>query len=424
MYWHRPFLILVLTVTVTAARGDEHWQKLRANGAEVYYADFDLRAAFAKANPEGLSEAKLKVPNAKAKAFDWTKIVQKSHVLAQGDSINCWGFASLAALEYSWAIRNGGPVPALAVQPTLDRVGKNGTGYAGWALQDFLEHGTCEARDCPHIGKPAKLNAEVKMPYRLIAWGLVAGTGGDPEPQLIKRALIDNGPLVANVYLTPAFTSHKSGPFREDVTPPADSPTSHILLIVGWDDTKGRKGCWKVQNSWGEKWCESGFMWIEYGSNNIGHSACWVRAQSKQYVLPDDVHKRVTAAADPFPAWPNAKKLKATAPQLPTVTPAEALKSQGERVVVEFKVLGGDIHSTEGHVELFSETTWRNEQCLIVRILKSELGNFLVKGDHALLEKYLGKTIRVRGSVQMNPIGPGGRRIIEVAEPDQIQIRD
>lgn len=423
MSWRRPFLVLLLA-TATAARGDEHWQKLRANGAEVYYADLDLRAAFAKANPGGLAGGKLKVPDATAKAFDWTGVVQRPRVVAQGDSINCWGFASLAALEYSWAIRNGGPVPALALQPTLDRVGKNSTGYAGWALQDLLEHGTCAAGDYPHVGRPGKLNAKVKTPYRLIAWGLVAGTGGVPEPRLIKQALVDHGPLVANVYTTPAFTAHKGGPFREDVTPPADSPTSHILLIVGWDDAKGRAGCWKVQNSWGDRWCERGFMWIEYGSNNVGHSACWVRAQSNQYALPDGVHKRVTPAADPFPVWPGAKRVKATAPPLPTVTPAEALKAQGERVVVEFKVLGGDVHSTEGHVELFSETTWRNERCLIVRILKSELGNFPAGGDRALLGQYLGKTIRVRGSVQMNPIGPRGRRIIEVAEPDQIELRD
>jgi hypothetical protein len=328
----------------------------------------------------------------------------------------------LAAFEYNWAIRNGGPMPALALQPTLDRVGKNGSGYAGWALQDLLEHGTCAANAYPHVGKPATLNDKVKMPYRAIAWGLVAGTGGVPRVELLKQALLDHGPLVVNVYYTPAFTAYKGRVFRDDVKPPDGRPSNHILLIVGWDDTKGSRGCWKIQNSWGERWGERGFMWIEYGSNNIGHSACWVRAQAAQYALPADVHKQVTTATDPFPTGPGAKEVRATAPDLPVLTPLQALQKQGARVVVQFKVLGGDVHSTQGHVELFSEASWRHERCLIVRILKSELEKFSAKSDRALLESYLGKVVRVRGSVQMNPIGPKGRLIVEVGEPGQIKV--
>jgi hypothetical protein len=88
--------------------------------------------------------------------------------------------------------------------------------------------------------------------------------------------------------------------------------------------------------------------------------------------LPADIHKQVTKTTDPFPERPKAKMVTALVPDLPALAPAAALKKQGERVVVQFKALGGDIHSTEGHVELFTETTRMNEQCLIVRILKSE----------------------------------------------------
>lgn len=410
--------------TLCLAHADEHWQKFRKDGAEVYYADLDLREAFAKANPGILPEEKRKLSTAKAKTFDWTTIVQKPSVMTQADSDNCWAFAVLGAFQYNWTIRNGGPLPVLAVQPTLDRVGKNGSGYAGWALQDLLEHGTCLSNSYPHVGKAGKLNTKVKMPYRAIAWGLVGGTGGVPKVEDLKRALLDHGPLVANVYVTRAFESHKGGPFRDEAKPPADNPTSHLLLIVGWDDTKGRNGCWKIQNSWGEKWCEKGFMWIEYDSSNIGHSACWVRAQSTKYALPNGIHRQVSVATEPFHEWPAAKKLAAPAPDLPTLTPAEALKKQGERVVVEFKVLGSGVHSIDGHVELFSEANWGNENCLIVRILKGELGNFSAKSDRELLDTYQGKRIRVRGSVQMNPIGPTGRKIIEVARPEQIKVLD
>jgi hypothetical protein len=422
MRWFRSIPVgLVLLATFAAARGDSG-QKLRKRGAEVYYADLDLRAAFAKANAGLLPENKRKGPAVTVKAFDWTTVVKKYEVLAQRDSINCWAYAALGAFEYNWAIRNGGAMPVLAVQPILDRVGKDGGGFSGWALDDLLEHGTCPAPAYPHSGKPGKLRDKIKMPYRAIAWGLVTGQGGVPKVEELKQALVDHGPLTANVYYTPRFTAYKGGVFRDDFKPAADSPSNHILLIVGWDDQKGRAGCWKIQNSWGDKWGERGFMWIEYGSNNIGHSACWVRAQSVQYLLPAGIHEQVTPQTAPFNEWSGAKKVKPAALDLPALTPQEALKKQGERVMVEFKVQGGDI-SGDGHVQLFSENTWQHEQCLIIRILKSELGKFSAENDRALLDSYRGKQIQVRGSVQMNPINIGNRPIIEVGNPEQIKVK-
>jgi hypothetical protein len=47
---------------------------------------------------------------------------------------------------------------------------------------------------------------------------------------------------------------------------------------------------------------------------------------------------------------------------------------------------------------------------------------FLAANHWALLDSYLGKTIRVRGSVQMNPINVGNRPIIEVGDPEQIAV--
>ena len=417
---HRLATIGVWSVVALAAASADPWQKLRKDGAEVYYADFDLRSAFAKQNDGVLPESKRKPPSATAKAFDWTTVAPKHRVLAQKSSINCWAYAVLAAFEYNWSIRNGGPAPALAVQAIIDRVGKDGSGYTGWGLQDLLEHGTCPADAYPTTGKPGKFNDAVKMPDRAIAWGMVAPPGGLPKVEQIKQALVDHGPLVANVFYTPAFRAYKSGVFSEDGKP-GDGSTNHILLIVGWDDAKGKSGSWKIQNSWGDQWGERGFMWIEYGSNNVGHSACWLRAQATHYALPADIHRQVTAATDPFFEWPGAKRFSAAPPNLPTLAPVTALKKQGERVIVQFMVQGGAIHP-DGHVELFSEKSWRHEQCLIIRILKSELDKFAIKSDRALLESLQHKTIRVRGSVQMNHINVGNRPILEVGDPEQIKV--
>lgn len=416
---------LVWLAMAAGVRGEDTVQMLRKNGAEVHYADLDLRAALTKTGRILLPDARRKRPSVSARSFDWTKMLPRDFVLRQADSPTCWAWACLTALEYNWVIRNGGKAPLLAVQPILDRTGKYGGASAGLALQDLLEHGTCLHSNYPHVGKPDKLRTKVAMRYRAIAWGRVEGNGGDPTPEQIKQALVDYGPLVAHVSVTPAFKAYKGGVFRDD-SPLADPPSGHFVVLVGWDDVKGKAGCWKIENSWGERWGELGFMWIERGSNQIGHEAYWVQAQAIHYQLPGDIHKRVSAQADPFPKWPNARKLTAKPPDLPVQTPAEALGRQGERVLVQFRVRGGEIHPRQGHVQLYSETSWQNERNLIVRILKSELGKFPAKSDRELLESYRGKEIRVRGSVQPNWVKVGNKLrnmpILEVGDPEQIEI--
>jgi hypothetical protein len=111
---------------------------------------------------------------------------------------------------------------------------------------------------------------------------------------------------------------------------------------------------------------------------------------------------------------------------LPIVSPAAALKREGERVVLEFAVRGGSV-TPDGHVELFTEKSWRDDGCILIRLLKSELHKFGGASDHDLLESYRGKKIRVHGSLQFNPlyIGKrylGDRPVVEVADPAQIEI--
>ena len=111
---------------------------------------------------------------------------------------------------------------------------------------------------------------------------MVGNSSGDPTVEELKQALVDHGPLVASVNVTPAFKAYKGGVFRDD-SPLPDPPAGHAVVIVGWDDAKGKGGCWRIENSWSERWGELGFMWIEHGSNQIGREAYWVQAQASQY---------------------------------------------------------------------------------------------------------------------------------------------
>jgi hypothetical protein len=412
---------LTFLVSVVMARGDD-WPKLRLRGGEVYYADAELRAAFAKEHPAALPESKRKLQAVTAASFDWSAHVSRTFNYTQAKNPQCWAFAAVTAFEWNWAIRNGGTVPILAVQPIIDRSQKEGGAPTRVALEVLLEQGTCPLTAYPYTGKAEKVRTNVKLAYRAIAWGDVTTERGVPETMRIKQALLDHGPVVAGVYVTPLFDGYKGGIFKEHFKVPEDGKqVTHSVVIIGWDDRKG-KGCWKVQNSWGPKWGDGGNMWIEYGCNNIGLDAQWVRAQSDQYRLPETAHKLIPGDIVPFHQWTNARTVTAPpAPEIPTITPAEALKKPGERVVVNLTVKGCGIVNPLGHVELYSESLPTDEGCLTLRLLKSDLDRFPAKEPQALLKLYRGKQLRVRGSVQPVALRTGTRLVIEVVDPGQIE---
>src|SRR5690625_6030951 len=38
----------------------------------------------------------------------------------------------------------------------------------------------------------------------------------------------------------------------------------HAMAIVGYDDSKGPGGAFRIVNSWGKYWGDRGFIWVDY----------------------------------------------------------------------------------------------------------------------------------------------------------------
>jgi hypothetical protein len=308
----------------------------------------------------------------------------------------------------------------------LDRTKKAGGAPHQLALEELLRHGTCPPKLYPHVGRPGKVRP-VKMSYRAIAWGEVVPNGQLPKVSELKSALLEMGSLVAGVFTTKQFDAYRGGVFNEHFQVPKPGPgINHSVVILGWDDRKGRRGAWKVQNSWGPQWGMAGFMWIEYGCNNIGQEACWVKPQSVHYQLPEGTHQLVTGSVDPFPNWAQAKKLPPPPPpDLPTVTPEEAPKHIGDRVVLNFRALSVAVQQPAGNVLLVSAANLKEPGCVVVALLKEELTRFPAQEPEALFRLFRGKHLRVRGSLQPATFLTAGVKsaqfLMEVGDPGQIE---
>jgi cathepsin L len=278
----------------------------RANQLAEQLLAIDLQAAseFKRAHSGVLPETKMTLPKASAPAFDWCNLnkVSEAHRQRTGD---CWATAATEALECSYLIFSNRRYN-LSVQPVIDQLRYGAEKIGGkpsQACDFFLKTGTTRTADYPYSGKPGPLK-KTGLPYRAIAWGYVAQDDRPPTIAELKAALLRHGPITVDLLDTPKFKAYRGGVYSEKDPPnPKHVMNNHTVLLVGWDDTRGGHGAWKIKNSWGAGWGEQGFMWIAYGSNNVGLHATWVKAQSLYYNLPAEFAKSIPDARR-FPKIP------------------------------------------------------------------------------------------------------------------------
>jgi cathepsin L len=260
-------------------------QRQNALAEQLVRVDTAARDEYAKLNPRvKLPELTLSC-NARLAAFDWRRLGKVTGVRDQGACGSCWDFATMAAYESSYLIRNGGS-PDSSEQEVLDC---NPWGYSctgGWWAFDYaITKAAGTEASYPYAAHKGTCRS-VADTYWAVAWGYVAAGGGTPSVADMKQALCERGPLAVAVRATPAFQAYTGGLFNQHDT----GSINHGVLLIGWDDSKG---AWLIKNSWGTMWgnncgygTERGYMWIAYGSNSIGSAAAWVRARNRTYVLP------------------------------------------------------------------------------------------------------------------------------------------
>jgi len=303
-------------------------EQVNATAVKLLKLDAEARSEFNKEHPGVLPDRKLSLPKATANAFDWCNLnkVSEAHHQLTGD---CWANAAVEALECSNLIRNNRRVE-LSPQPVIDHL-RNGAAEIGGSSYEacdyLLKTGTARLSTYPYTGKPAAPQ-KINLPYRACAWGYVVNDDNAPSTAQLKQALLRHGPVAISVFASPKFDAYKGGLFSEVNPPnPEHKLTNHVVLLVGWDDSRGKNGAWKVKNSWKPGWGEQGFMWIEYGINNIGRKAVWVEAQSTHYNLPGDFAKLVPEAR-PLPRITYPPVSAVARNDAPAATPNAKLFSQ------------------------------------------------------------------------------------------------
>ena len=235
-----------------------------------------LRHAANKRNGATIAALRKTMPAAPA-AFDATAKGWVCAVIDQGQCGSCWDFSGTEMCSSAFIKAGAQPTTfLLSTQYTLDCY--NNGGCNGDDNTTVLAHCKStglptEADYGPYTASSGKCKYTTQKLYLIQDWGFC--TSGNQQGVAatadIKTALMAYGAIGTGVDASD-FDSYSGG-----VMSGRNNSTNidHDVMIVGWDDTKGKSGAWKVQNSWGTSWGLSGYCWMEYTSWGIGTEAVW-----------------------------------------------------------------------------------------------------------------------------------------------------
>jgi len=219
---------------------------------------------------EGLGKTSCTQGNFKAptaQSVDWTAKGMVSAVKNQGSCGSCWAFSTTGSIEAHTAIKSGKAPVSISEQQLVDCSSSYGNNGCGGGLMDFgFEYladngGSCTEEAYPYTASQGTCQSTCQKVTQ------ITGCQDVPkDPEQLKGAIEQTGPVSIAIQANQlAFQFYHGGVLSGNCGTQLD----HGVLVVGYDDT-AEMPYWKVKNSWGATWGESGYVRIEIAGDKCG----------------------------------------------------------------------------------------------------------------------------------------------------------
>lgn len=223
-------------------------------------------------------------------AFNWCDRGACTPVKNQGNCGSCWAFSTVGLLE-SWIKLSDGITRDLSEQYLVScnieypKWGCDG----GWWAHDYHQWkypagepgpGAVYEADFGYTATDAPCGGPYVHHEKIVSWAYVTAPNDTPSPAELKQAIYDRGPVAVAMCAGPALSGYTGGVFSTNEAyycGGGSSAVNHGVVLVGWDECLG---AWRMRNSWGSGWGESGYAYVAYGTSNIGYGASYVEYAS------------------------------------------------------------------------------------------------------------------------------------------------
>ena len=194
--------------------------------------------------------------------IDWTTKGGVTPVKNQGQCGSCWAFSATGSSE-SWNKLKKGSTISLAEQQLVDCSGSYGNhgcngGYPSAALKYIRDKGITTTSSYPYTARTGTCKTSGGS-FKISSYGSTRGCSS------IQNA-VNAQPLSVCVDAT-NWSRYSSGVFSN-----CGKSINHAVLLVGYTSSY-----WKIKNSWGTSWGESGFIRTAQGDTcgMCSYEAVW-----------------------------------------------------------------------------------------------------------------------------------------------------
>ncbi|CAF1623785.1 unnamed protein product, partial [Adineta ricciae] len=200
----------------------------------------------------------------------------------QGSCGSCYAFAFISLLEFQYAVQFKSNSD-LSEQQIVDCSTRDSGCNGGYFTNSFSYLQTNLWQEKSESVYPYKARAS-KCAFSSAGAGarfptLVYKSVAANNAAAMQQALVSYGPLWVSLFvgnqatqayktISTNFNAYQKGVFQPTGCPTSLSSTNHAVVIVGYGvDATTNLPYWKVRNSWGTNWGESGYFKIRRGVN-------------------------------------------------------------------------------------------------------------------------------------------------------------